>query len=562
MTVVVAHSTAADGTFSATGKAAWDANHTLTGVGTMAEQNANNVAITGGTINGATVGATTAAAITGTTITASTAYKGTNYDANTSAGGSLRNLSGAACFQWGAGGGTNCTVDGAINMNGANAHIEMSPTGTGHVTINPTAVGDMDNMVIGATTPKAITGTTITATTFSGAGTSLTGTASGLTAGNVTTNANLTGGVTSVGNAATVVTNANLTGAVTSVGNATTMNSALDSLTDVTIATPVVDQILKYNGSDWVNGSPNSISGGTGIEFFNATPIITATGTNNALQIASLSQSPITTTEQTTTTTSINGTVASSAWLSPALGRTVIDAGIWDYTVFASASGGTTTITRQMYTALPFVTGTVTTTGTGTSRTATASAGTPFATSAIVASATNTLASYLQTPQGLYQITARTSDTVVTITTLSTYANESAVAGSVWKLLFALPTSPALTTTIAQYDNTTTQPAFTVTALTKLGGITFVVSTNAGRTVVTTYNGTSRNTHISSPLAVLHNQLGGLQGGTATENYHLTDAEYTGTGTGVFVRAASPTFTGTVTCATLVATVGISGGAF
>lgn len=40
-------------------------------------------------------------------------------------------------------------------------------------------------------------------------------------AATVTTNANLTGGVTSVGNAATVVTNANLTGVVTSVGNAT-----------------------------------------------------------------------------------------------------------------------------------------------------------------------------------------------------------------------------------------------------------------------------------------------------------------------------------------------------
>ena len=168
MTVVVAHSTAADGTFSATGKAAWDANHTLTGVGTMAEQNANNVAITGGTINGATVGATTAAAVTGTTITANTKFLSTYYDANTSAGGSLRNLSGAACFQWGAGGGTNCTVDGAINMNAANAHIDMSPTGTGHVTINPTAVGDLNNMVIGATTPKAITGTTITASTFIG----------------------------------------------------------------------------------------------------------------------------------------------------------------------------------------------------------------------------------------------------------------------------------------------------------------------------------------------------------------------------------------------------------
>jgi hypothetical protein len=55
MTVVVAHSTASDGTFSATGAAAWDANHTLTGVGTMAEQNANAVTITGGTISGVAV---------------------------------------------------------------------------------------------------------------------------------------------------------------------------------------------------------------------------------------------------------------------------------------------------------------------------------------------------------------------------------------------------------------------------------------------------------------------------------------------------------------------------
>jgi hypothetical protein len=54
-------------------------------------------------------------------------------------------------------------------------------------------------------------------------GTNITGTAASFTAGTVTTNANLTGGVTSVGNAATVITNANLTGGVTSVGNAATV---------------------------------------------------------------------------------------------------------------------------------------------------------------------------------------------------------------------------------------------------------------------------------------------------------------------------------------------------
>ena len=72
-----------------------------------------------------------------------------------------------------------------------------------------------------ATSPTLVT--PALGTPASGVMTNVTGTASGLTAGNVTTNANLTGGVTSVGNAATVVTNANLTGGVTSVGNAATV---------------------------------------------------------------------------------------------------------------------------------------------------------------------------------------------------------------------------------------------------------------------------------------------------------------------------------------------------
>ena len=49
MTVTITHSTPSDSSFSATGATAWDATHTLSGLGTMAEQNANAVAITGGT---------------------------------------------------------------------------------------------------------------------------------------------------------------------------------------------------------------------------------------------------------------------------------------------------------------------------------------------------------------------------------------------------------------------------------------------------------------------------------------------------------------------------------
>jgi hypothetical protein len=73
MTVVVTHSTPADGSFSTEGATAWNADHTLSGVGTLAEQDANAVAITGGTINGATVGATTPAAGTFTTLGAQNA---------------------------------------------------------------------------------------------------------------------------------------------------------------------------------------------------------------------------------------------------------------------------------------------------------------------------------------------------------------------------------------------------------------------------------------------------------------------------------------------------------
>jgi hypothetical protein len=47
----------------------WNNDHTFTGLGTMAEQDANNVAITGGTINNTTIGATTATTGVFTTLT-------------------------------------------------------------------------------------------------------------------------------------------------------------------------------------------------------------------------------------------------------------------------------------------------------------------------------------------------------------------------------------------------------------------------------------------------------------------------------------------------------------
>jgi hypothetical protein len=359
-------------------------------------------------------------------------------------------------------------------------------------------------------------------------GTNITGTAAGLTAG-----------------AATVLATARNIAGVSFDGSAA-ISIPLENLSDVSIGTPLVNELLGYNGTAWVNVPPNSASAGTGVVFYNATPVITAAGANSDVAILTFASIPVTTAEQVITGTATSNTVLFSAFITVALNRLIFDAGIYDFTIWAGvdsvAGGSITTITRQIYTATPFVVGTVTTTGTGSSRTATASSGTPFATSVIDASATNTTASYLQTPQGLYQITARTSDTVVTITTPSGYTNESAVAGTAWKKLFGA-TTPAITSISPNYSELsiyTTQPSTVVTAATKMGILGFVTS-DATRTISLTYNGEDRNTHVNTPLANLHNDLAGLQGGAATEYFHSTSAEYTGTGTGVFVRATSPT---------------------
>lgn len=117
------------------------------------------------------IGGTTPAAITGTTITANTKFVSSYFDAAGSGGGSLRNASGTAQIQWGGGGGNNVTVDVSTNLNGSNAQIDISPTGTGHVHIKPTGAGSLeiaptnagtlDNLVIGGVTPLAGTFTTL-----------------------------------------------------------------------------------------------------------------------------------------------------------------------------------------------------------------------------------------------------------------------------------------------------------------------------------------------------------------------------------------------------------------
>jgi len=114
------------------------------------------------------IGGTAPNAITGTTVIASTGFVSENYLGLPGLGGNLKTNGGTSLLNWDGGGSGNVTINGGLNANPANKNISIAPTGTGTATINPATAGTMNNMVIGNTTPLAITGTTITATKFVG----------------------------------------------------------------------------------------------------------------------------------------------------------------------------------------------------------------------------------------------------------------------------------------------------------------------------------------------------------------------------------------------------------
>ena len=124
-------------------------------------------------------------------------------------------------------------------------------------------------------------------------GTNITGTAAGLTAGNVTTNANLTGHVTSVGNAA-VLGSFSLAQLNTAINDGTVDPAGTDNSTDVTLTgTPnyitIAGQVITVGQIDLatdVTGELPETDGGTGLSAYTTGDILYASGTNTLTRLA------------------------------------------------------------------------------------------------------------------------------------------------------------------------------------------------------------------------------------------------------------------------------------
>ena len=168
------------------------ANTQVTGLGTMSTQNANSVAITGGSINGTTIGGSTASAITGTTITATSSFSGS--------GSGLTGLATGLSIGGNAATATSATTAGSV---------------TNSITFNSSGSGGASPVSYNGSTAPTISYNTIGAPSTTGTG------ASG------------TWGISITGNAATVTNGVYTTG---SYSNPTWITSILGSIVSGAVA--------------------------------------------------------------------------------------------------------------------------------------------------------------------------------------------------------------------------------------------------------------------------------------------------------------------------------------
>lgn len=115
--------------------------------------------------------------------------------------------------------------------------------------------------------------------------------------------------------------------------------------------------------------------------------------------------------------------------------------------------------------------------------------------------------------------------------------------------------------TIRQISN---QIAFVCLPTDRFGVRIYAKTTSIAEITVYTIVGGDNASYFNIPISTRHNQLRAIQGGTVDEYYHLTSAEYAGTGTGVFARKVNPQFGGNTNYSTFdsdgtLSFVGIAG---
>lgn len=318
------------------------------------------------------------------------------------------------------------------------------------------------------------------------------------------------------------------------VSNATTgklfltfsKNNNIADLADVDITAPIVDQVLKYNGAYWVNGTNSAVSAGVGSSFFlEDSPSIPSGIGPQSIEVFSLLKSPSGDPETVYSVTVNNSTALLKYFMNNgSIGSGSIDSGLWNFNTYASVSQSTgisniITTVRKVVTQV----GLLDIMGIGTSRTA-------FAVGMFSPSDFNSdlsLATYIQTPNALLRITGYIDADSVTVETLSTYTNELDVVFSKHINLFVDTFSEMNNTSVDLISSITSRSLFTINPSDRLSIAYYAKTTATVNTDISIYlKGIDHASYVSTPIAIRHNDLVGLQGGSLDQMYHMTLSEY------------------------------------
>jgi hypothetical protein len=282
-----------------------------------------------------------------------------------------------------------------------------------------------------------------------------------------------------------------------------------------TIKVGLTNQVIyNKNGGSWSSIQSSIVGSASAVKFYLQAPVINArtlpagisqdgvSGTGIQTMTASLIPSTLAVATYSGTSNAIDTRAFASFTSNTNLNVTSIPAGSWSFDFWAFANNTTgANLRKGVY---QVITGTNTATVSGATaniRTVTLTSG-QFSGTYFAANVTNTIASYISLPSGIYQISAITSTNSATIRVPTGYVNETAVAFNVWNLLF-LTSIVAITKANAptvkfEIRHQTTVP-YTTNLTDKLGIIDFAVIATANRIITVEYGGnTSVNTVTTS----------------------------------------------------------------